>query len=560
MQNNIGVLGKAVFLFVFLAIAGIGGNYVTEFVGPNARDVLQNVMFGGLTLYIVRPRSADVDWKYQIGLGVGLIAALVLVLYFYGPASTVKADGTIVQSVWMVFFAIAGLALIWGLLSFLFQGEQQSGILGSARFGNRADVKSLTDNYGDLIIGRSYQGKLLRYDGHAHLLTIAPTRSGKGVGTIIPNLLLAGRSIICIDPKGENARATGRQRETFGPVYYLDPFELSGRSGSSYNPLALLRPDSIDLAEDAMTLADALVFDEQVSEAHWNEEAKALVAGIILYTVCHDKPELRTLATVREYLTLAPEDFENLLQVMQVSSDAGGLIARAANRFLGKSHREASGVLSSAQRHTHFLDSPRIAKVTGQSDFNFADLKSQVASVFLILPPDRLDTYARWLRLLLAQSLSEMARSPAKPERPVLFRAMGLMAGYGLQLWPILQDMHQLRSLYSERAGTFLSNAGVLQAFGVNDYETAEMLSKTMGKTTIQYETYGESRGANLLDYDRSVSTSQHLAARNLMDPDEIMKLEPREMLLMMVGKDPLILQKIRYFDEREFAGLYDAA
>lgn len=88
----------------------------------------------------------------------------------------------------------------------------------------------------------------------------------------------------------------------------------------------------------------------------------------------------------------------------------------------------------------------------------------------------------------------------------------------------------------------------------------AEILSKTMGKTTIQYETQGESRGANLFDYDRSISTTQHIAARNLMDPNEIMKLEPRDMLLMMVGNNPLILRKIRYFEEREFTGLYDAA
>jgi type IV secretion system protein VirD4 len=94
------------------------------------------------------------------------------------------------------------------------------------------------------------------------------------------------------------------------------------------------------------------------------------------------------------------------------------------------------------------------------------------------LPPDRLATYSRWLRLLVAQSLTDMARDPQKPAVPVLYlldefaalghlapveRAMGLMAGYGVQLWPILQDVHQLRATYGQRAGTFLSNAGVLQ-------------------------------------------------------------------------------------------------
>src|SRR5690606_8626408 len=101
--------------------------------------------------------------------------------------------------------------------------------------------------------------------------------------------------------------------------------------------------------------------------------------------------------------------------------EVNGLIARAANRHLGKSDREAAGVLSAAQRHTHFLDSPRMTAVLERSDFRFADLKDHHATVFLVLPPDRLSTYSRWLRLLITQSLMEMARAPAKPDAPVLY-------------------------------------------------------------------------------------------------------------------------------------------
>jgi type IV secretion system protein VirD4 len=474
---------------------------------------------------------------------------------------------------WLIL--IGGIALWFGSIYLSVVFAKPNTTLGSAQFGSRADVNALARNKGDLLIGRDTFGRLLRYDGPAHLITIAPTRSGKGVGTIIPNLLTANRSVVCIDPKGENARVTLRQREAFGPVYCLDPFGISGRATARYNPLDRLDADSLDLAEDAMTLADALVFDEHETEAHWNEEAKALMSGIILYVVCHDDAAHRNLTSVRDYLTLAPDDFAALLTVMQASDGAGGLIARAANRYLSKSHREAAGVLSGAQRHTHFLDSPRIAQVVNGSDFAFADLKDSVATVFLILPPDRLDTYARWLRLLLAQAINEMARSSAKPPRPVLFlldefaalgrlqpveRAMGLMAGYGLQLWPILQDIHQLRSLYGKNAGTFLSNAGVLQAFGVNDYDTADMLSKTIGRETITYETGGQSeKDVMVKDPERSVSKTQHLAARSLMDPNEIMKLAPDTLLLMRVGESPLIVKKLRYFADKEFAGMFDA-
>ena len=471
---------------------------------------------------------------------------------------------------------IGGIALWIGAIYLKVRFTRPDDTLGSAKFGSRSDVNALAKNKGDLLIGRDTSGRLLRYDGAAHLITIAPTRSGKGVGTIIPNLLTANRSVVCIDPKGENALVTLRQRETFGPVHCLDPFGISGQPTARYNPLDRLDAKSLDLAEDAMTLADALVFDETETEAHWNEEAKALISGIILYVVCHDAAAHRSLTSVRDYLTLVPDDFTALLTVMQASDRASGLIARAANRYLSKSHREAAGVLSGAQRHTHFLDSPRIAAVVGGSDFAFADLKDEVATVFLILPPDRLDTYSRWLRLLVAQSINEMARSSAKPERPVLFlldefaalgrlqpieRAMGLMAGYGLQLWPILQDIHQLHSLYGTRAGTFLSNAGVLQAFGVNDFDTADMLSKTMGRETISYETGGQSqKDVMVKDPERSLSKTQHLATRNLMDPNEIMKLAPGTLLLMRVGESPLIVKKLRYYADKEFAGMFDAS
>jgi type IV secretion system protein VirD4 len=346
-------------------------------------------------------------------------------------------------------------------------GPHQADTHGSARFATPAEIQPLRTTQRGLLIGTDTRtGELLRYDGPSHLLTIAPTRTGKGVGTLIPNLLTAERSVICIDPKGENARITGRARTRFGPVHVVDPFGITGQPGAAFNPLAGLDAEDVDAAEEAATLADALVYDPPgaVGEAHWNEEAKALITGLILHIVAGEPPERRHLGTLRAWLTLAPDDFEELLDRMQESQAANGLVARAANRHRGKSDREGAGVLSSAQRHTHFLDSPRMTAVLSRSAFRFADLKARTATVFLVLPPDRLETYARWLRLMVSQSLLEMARSQTRPAEPVLYlldefaalgylapveRAMGLMAGYGVQLWPILQDVHQLRATYA---------------------------------------------------------------------------------------------------------------
>uniref|UniRef100_UPI00261A53F0 type IV secretory system conjugative DNA transfer family protein n=1 Tax=uncultured Tateyamaria sp. TaxID=455651 RepID=UPI00261A53F0 len=381
-------------------------------------------------------------------------------------------------------------------------------------------------------------------------------------------------------------------RRRFGTTHVLDPFEVSGHPSAAYNPLDRLTPDSLDLGEDAASLTEALVMDPagQVQEAHWNEEAKAILGGLIMFCVCHEENNRRSLATVREYLTLPPDRLKALLELMQDTDEAGGLIARAANRFLGKADREAASVLSNAQRHTHFLDSPRIARCLARSDFAFSDLRHRITSVFLVLPPNRMDAYSRWLRLLVSQALQDIARdaeaatqapddtspalsgAPVAPQSatgrlktPTLFlldefatlgrleaveRAMGLMAGYGLQLWPILQDMSQLRDLYRDRANTFIANAGVQQVFGVNDFETAKWLSQMIGQETSRFQTDSFKPGDG-------PSFSNHLTGRDLLTPDEIMQMLPNVQLLRVQGQPSALAQKLRYYADAEFRGLF---
>ncbi len=450
-------------------------------------------------------------------------------------------------------------------------GDMGDDTHGTARFATPAETRPLTQQPGGLLIGRDLNtGKLLRYAGASHLMTMAPTRTGKGTGTLIPNLLTLRRSVICIDPKGENARVTYRARSRLGPVHVLDPFGVTGQPSAAFNPLAALDPASPDLAEDTATLADALVYDApgETGEAHWNEEAKALISGLLLHIATDEPPYRRTLARLREHLTGSPQDFAAVLADMQASTAAGGLVARAANRHLGKTGREASGIVSTAQRHTHFLDSPRMAAVLDRSDFAFADLRRGTATVFLALPPDRIATYARWLRLMVTQSLQDLTRAVGHAAAPVLYlldefaglgylapveRAMSLMAGYGVQLWPILQDLHQLRATYGQRAGTFLSNIGVLQVFGVNDHESARLASDLLGQRTVVFETTSQA-----MDSDRfGLSYAEHHSARPLLTPDEVRNLPQDRQLLFVAGMRPVLADKLRYYTDREFIGMF---
>lgn len=512
-----------------------------------------------------------------VGAGLGNVAGVLL---GWGIDHTI-GGGERLRQITGFFGLVAGALIGYRMWASASAGPPLSTVHGSAQFATDGDVRKTLRRASGLIVGRENRrgGGLLRHAAPGHLLTIAPTRSGKGVGAIIPNLLACDRSVFCLDPKGENTQVTYDRRLQLGRVHVLDPFGVTGMPQARYNPMDVLDPDNPDLAEDAAVLADALVYDPpaHLGEAHWNEEAKALIAGLMLHVACSRPKAERTLATVRDLLSGSPDEFDGMLAEMQKSTAAGGLVRRAANRHLSKSDREAAGVLSSAQRHTHFLDSARLNATMAASDFRFSDLKTSWCTVFLVLPPDRIDTYARWLRLLVAQGLRELAGAPADEGPPVLFmldefatlgrlepieRAFGLMAGYGVQLWPILQDMHQLWGAYGECAGTFLSNASLLQVFNVADYNTAEWISKSLGATTVTYETSGTSTShpPNQLFSTHGSSTSTHYARRELMTPDEVMRLHPALELLLRPGEAPVVAQKVRYYADPEFQGLFTAA
>jgi len=390
----------------------------------------------------------------------------------------------------------------WGAL---FPDMDQSH--GSARFADDTEIGSIMHKHEGLLIGLDREtGRFLRYDGKAHLLTLAPTRSGKGVGTIIPNLLKTRHSVIVIDPKGENTRITGQARIDMGPLYVLDPFGISGYPSAAFNPLDMLEPDSLDLGEDAAALADALVVDppDQVKDAHWNEEAKALIQGLILWGVCHEPEGQRNLGRLRELLTLPHQKFAELLVDMQDSKAAHGLIARAANRHISKPEKEAGSILSNAQRHTHFLDSPRMIEVTKTSHFAFADLRKQTASLFVVLPPDRLDVYARWLRLIVAQGLQDIVRDAQRP---------------------------------SEAVTDALSAPGTPTLFLLDEFAS-------LGRYKIKSHEEGQ-------------TTSENVHARDLLTPDEIMRLDPSLQILKVKGLNPVISKRVIYYKDERFSGLF---
>jgi type IV secretion system protein VirD4 len=444
---------------------------------------------------------------------------------------------------------------------------------GSAAWGNGEALRSSRG----FELGRLSES-VLRYGGDGHLITVAPTRTGKGVSAVIPNLLHYRGSVVVTDPKGENYAVTARRRRELGStVHALDPFGVVGGT-ATFNPFDLIDAKSPDANDDAWLLADMLVVPDgkMREEAFWHEEARALLAGLILYVASHAPPELRTLPHMRSLLTLAPEPFGQLLDDMLESDQVGGLVSRAAARVMQKADRERSGVISSAQSYTHFLDSPRMATVLGHSSFGLSDLKRERVTLYLVLPPDRMDTYRAWLRLMTACSMLAMTRTPGPPRERVLFlldefanlgrmrpveRDISLAAGYGASFWLLLQDLAQLKGTYPDRWQTFLANADVFQTFGINDWETAEYISKLTGDATIHVESENVSTGVTR---GRSSSRQQSAAqttsekGRRLLTADEVRRLPRHSQLIFSRGTAPVLAQRLDYLSDNEYGSMAD--
>ena len=438
----------------------------------------------------------------------------------------------------------------------------------------------------DLMLGKwtgtAKSDRLVGWQQEGHLLTVAPTGAGKGVGVVIPNLLTYPGSVVAIDPKGENYQISSRNRRRMGQaVFRLDPFSVCcSKRQAKLNPLDLLDPETEDFADDALVIADMLVLRTgNEKDPHWDEKAIMVLQGLIMFVVINAPEKDRHLGEVRRLLTSSADTWDAVLEMM---CEADGAIATAANQITRMAEEERASVLSTAMRHTSFLDSPQIVRSLSHSSFDPLTLKQNNTSLYLILPADKLATYSRLLRLWIATTLQVMIKVKSIPQHRVLFmldemaqlgtmqplvKAISLMRGYHMTLWMILQDLGQLKSLYPDNLWqTFLSNSKIQQYFGVTDQETAEYVSKLAGETTVDVTstTEGRNTGKSRKDFfdntnskgtNRGKTTTEQI--RPLLRPDEVRRLPGDEQLIFIQGIAPIWANKLKYYQDAEFDGLY---
>ncbi|MCW1430907.1 conjugal transfer protein TraG [Novosphingobium sp. JCM 18896] len=446
---------------------------------------------------------------------------------------------------------------------------------GSARWATRGDMVR-AGLFGDrgFFLGRCGR-RYLRHDGPEHVLAFAPTRSGKGVGLVVPTLLSWTGSAVVHDIKGENWKLTAGWRSRFGHALLFNPTD---KRSAHYNPLLEVRRGEHEV-RDVQNVADMLVDPEGALERrnHWEKTSHSLLVGAILHVLYAE--EEKTLARVATFLSDPERTFATTLKRMMTAEHLGvgrvhPVVASAARELLNKSENERSGVLSTAMSFLGLYRDPTVAEVTSRSDWRIADLvdAAHPVSLYLVIPPSDISRTKPLVRLVLNQigrRLTESLEDEGGARRHKLlmmldeFPALGrldffetslaFMAGYGVRAFLIAQSLNQIEKAYGEH-NSILDNCHVRVAFATNDERTARRISDALGVATEQ-RAMRNYAGHRLAPWLAHVMVSRQETARPLLTQGEVMQLPAQDELVLVAGMSPIRATKLRYYEDPNFAG-----
>jgi len=449
--------------------------------------------------------------------------------------------------------------------------EKKSETYGSARWATPKEIRKAGLYANDGVVIGWHEKRYLRHDGPEHVLCFAPTRSGKGVGLVIPSLLTWPGSCIVHDIKGENWQLTAGFRAKHGRVLLFDP---TNAASNCYNPLLEVRKGEWEV-RDVQNVADVLIDPEGSLEKrnHWEKTSHALLVGAILHVLYAEAD--KTLAGVAAFLSDPRRSIETTLYTMKAAPHLGEagvhpVVAAAAQELLNKSENERSGVLSTAMSFLGLYRDPVIAKVTGASDWRIDDLvRSPLpVSLYLVIPPSDISRTKPLVRLMLNQigrRLTEDLTAKGQRQRllfmldefPALGRldffesALAYVAGYGIKAFLIAQSLNQIEKAYGQN-NSILDNCHVRVAFAANDDRTAKRVSDALGTATEQ-RSMKNYAGHRLSPWLGHVMISRTETARPLMTPGEVQQFSPNEEIVFVASTPPIRADKARYYIDPRF-------
>ena len=507
-------------------------------------------------------------WFVLFGVPVYYPPALFWWWYFYEAyAPPIFAKGGIIAASG----GFIAIAVAIGMSVWRAREAKNVATYGSARWAEKSEIKEagLLDPDG-VVLGR-FEKDYLRHDGPEHVMCFAPTRSGKGVGLVVPSLLTWPGSAIVHDIKGENWQLTSGFRARHGRVLLFDP---TNPKSSAYNPLLEVRRGEWEV-RDVQNIADILVDPEGSLDKrnHWEKTSHSLLVGTILH-VLYAVPD-KTLAGVAKFLSDPKQPVDTTLHAMMKTPHLGKagphpVVASAARELLNKSENERSGVLSTAMSFLGLYRDPVVAEVTRRCDWRISDIVGgeRPATLYLVVPPSDINRTKPLIRLMLNQigrRLTEDLQANAGRHRlllmldefPALGRldffetALAFMAGYGLKSFLIAQSLNQIEKAYGPN-NSILDNCHVRVSFATNDERTAKRVSDALG-TATEMKAMKNYAGHRLSPWLGHLMVSRSETARQLLTPGEIMQLPPAEEIVMVAGIPPIRAMKARYYEDARF-------
>ena len=472
---------------------------------------------------------------------------------------------------WLTLSTLAGTIAVFGLLGILLR-QRPLPLHGKARFATEREIKGagLRSKEG-ILLGRK-DGAMLCFGGSEHVLVYAPTRAGKGVGYVIPNLLNWAGSVVVLDVKKENWQKSAGFRAAHGQAVHLfDPLDENGCT-ARYNPLGYVRSDPADLYDDLQRIAVMLFPAESRGDPFWFEAARTAFVAIGGYIA--ETPGLPlTVGEILHQLSAVPDlksHFEKIIAARRSSSSPlSRSCITALNDFLAASENTMNSVRKTVTARLGLWLNPRIDTATSTNDFDLRKLRQRPMSIYLSVTPDNLERMAPLLNLFFQQVVDlntrELPEHNSKLNRKVLllldeFPALGnvnvlaksvaFVAGYGIRLLTVVQSPAQLRAVYgADLARNFMANHAVEVVFAPKEQDVANELSERIGYDTVKARSYSGPKGFSARSTSQTVSEHR----RALMLPQELKLLPRSKAFILGTAIPPLIADKLVYYEDKAF-------
>ncbi len=483
--------------------------------------------------------------------------------------------------------AMAGISLLVVLpASLAAAARQQRPLHGAARFATTAEVERAgllgpSGTKGPAILVGHLGRRFLSLPGQLSVMLSAPTRSGKGVGVVIPNLLNWPDSVVVLDIKGENHAVTAGYRAAHGQaVYAFSPFDEQARS-HRWNPLSAVRTSALHRVGDLIAIGQVFFPTDggsTSSEAFFNDQARNLFLGLGLYLL--ETPDLpRTVGEMlRQSSGKGRPLKDHLAAVLRERREGGQALSDectdALQRLLSNSENTLASIVATFNAPLVIFAAAVVDAATGADDFRLEDVRRRRMSVYVRVPPDRLTSARPLLNLFFSQLVSLNTRvlpeqDPGLSVQCLLvndeFTAMGrvgvistaaaFLAGYNLRLLTVVQAMSQLDAVYGDKeARTFATNHGLQILYAPREQRDADEYSAMLGHFTERATSRGRSRSFSGRSHT-TVSRNESEQRRSLLLPQEFKELGSERLVVVMENCKPILGEKIRYHREKVFTG-----